>query len=384
MLIFVVTPLYPNISNKQQGIYVYEQCKTLAKKGNRVIVLNISPVRWNKWHSISCKEIQVHHEEGLVVYTLNPRGLLASKLPRYSVLSAWHNLKRLYKEAELKYGKPDVLHSHFTFPAGYVTKKLSKKINIPFVVTEHYSLFLKDSLHKYIRIILNETISSASEFICVSSSLKRAIENWTKTSKDIKVVPNLIDDRFKLYNNIEGDNKFVFFSAGNLTSSKRFDLLIESFCLAFDKHDDVYLSIAGDGREYEKLSNIISNENRQKQITLLGRLGREEMLNQYIACNCFVLPSDYETFGIVYREAMAVGRPVISTKNGGIEENWEDKFGLLVPVGDKLALSNAMVKVYGNIENYDLEYISNKCLEKHSSEAVGFSIHTILKNVAGS
>ena len=108
------------------------------------------------------------------------------------------------------------------------------------------------------------------------------------------------------------------------------------------------------------------------------------MLNQYIACNCFVLPSDYETFGIVYREAMAVGRPVISTKNGGIEENWEDKFGLLVPVGDKLALSNAMVKVYGNIENYDLEYISNKCLEKHSSEAVGFSIHTILKNVAGS
>ncbi len=384
MLIFVVTPLFPNTENKQQGIYVYEQCKALEKQGNKVVVLNISPVRWNKWHAKSCRKIQEHHKEGLEIYTLNPRGLLTSKLPRYSIFSAYQNLMKLYRKAELKYGKPDILHSHFTFPAGFAASKLSKKIDVPFVVTEHYSLFLKPSLHEYTRKILSDTIENASEFICVSDNLKAAIERWTFTNKKIKVIPNLVDDRFVFHNYGKIEGKFVFFSAGNLTRGKRFDLLIEAFCSAFKKDEDVYLYIAGDGKEYGRLSNLIVNNSRQKQIQLIGRLDRDGMLNQYIASDCFVLPSDYETFGIVYREAMAVGRPVISTKNGGIEENWEDKFGLLISAGDKQSLANAMVWMYENIEKYDFEYISAKCLERHSSRVVGYSIHNALKNVAQS
>src|SRR5690625_4408887 len=106
MLIFVITPIFPSIHNKQQGIYVFEQCKALSRKGNRVVVLNISAVRWNKWHTKACREIHFNREEGIDTVTLNPRGILASKLPRYATISAWQVLKKIYKEAVKKYGKP--------------------------------------------------------------------------------------------------------------------------------------------------------------------------------------------------------------------------------------------------------------------------------------
>mgnify|MGYP000862518925 CR=1 FL=1 len=384
MLIFVVTPLFPNIYNNQYGIYVYEQCRTLHKAGNKVIVLDISPVRWKRWGDKSCKEIMRRSVGNIEVYTLNPRGLLSSRLPRYTVFSAWNNLKKLYSAAALRHGRPDIFHAHFTFPAGYITSKLSKRINIPFVVTEHYSLFLKPKIHEYTKKILNETINNASEFICVSNNLKSAIEKWVSPKKNICVIPNLIDDRFKYHRMVPKEGKFVFFSAGNLVESKGFDLLIESFSSAFDSQENVCLNIAGDGKDFNKLLDMIKKKNRQKQIRLLGRLNRDEMLKQYVECDCFVLPSKYETFGIVYREAMAVGRPVISTKNGGIEEGWEDNFGILVPIGDKQSLSEALLKIYERKDTFNPEYISKKCLQQYSSDVIGARIDYILKSVVKS
>ena len=81
---------------------------------------------------------------------------------------------------------------------------------------------------------------------------------------------------------------------------------------------------------------------------------------------------------------MAVGRPVISTKNGGIEEGWEDNFGILVPIGDKQSLSEALLKIYERKDTFNPEYISKKCLQQYSSDVIGARIDYILKSVVKS
>jgi glycosyltransferase involved in cell wall biosynthesis len=187
----------------------------------------------------------------------------------------------------------------------------------------------------------------------------------------------LIDSRFTFHDPPVG-NDYKFFSAGNLVPNKKFDLLIKSFCDSFDKNENVFLRIAGFGKEYENLKKIIYIYGRENQIKLLGRLSRDEILKEFINSNCFVLPSEYETFGIVYREAMAVGRPVISTRNGGVEEGWDDKFGILVPKNNAMLLSEAM-KIMKERRDYDYKYISNKCTELYSFDSVGSKIDEILK-----
>lgn len=305
------------------------------------------------------------------------RGLFKDRLPRLAVYSYYKKIKSLYNLAEKENGKPDILYAHFTFPSGYIAYRLSKKKKIPYVVDEHYSILLQKELHPYINKILRLTVENANEFICVSEILRLAVQRHTKTNKSIRVIPNLIDDRF-LYYPPPGKNVFKFFSAGNLIRNKRFDLLIEAFCKAFTSGENVALCIAGAGKEYEKLDQIIRKEKRQHQIKLLGRLCREEMLEQYKSCHCFAMPSIYETFGIVYREAMAVGRPIISAKNGGIEECWEDAFGILTEINDVNGFAEAIQHVYSNYGQFNTEYISKRCIQFYSSDSVSEQINKVL------
>src|SRR5699024_325621 len=132
--------------------------------------------------------------------------------------------------------------------------------------------------------------------------------------------------------------------------------------------------IAGAGKEYEFLKMRIESYNKKDQIHLLGRLDREQMLKEYEMCDCFVLLSEYETFGIVYREALAVGRPIISSRNGGIEENWDDNFGLLIKDNTVETAGEALKFLYNNYDKYDCKKISQLCKKLYSESVIAKKI----------
>ena len=289
ILIFVIPAIYPNELNPQSGIFVHEQCKALLSQGHKIVVLDASSYGIKYWFNRNCYITKHYHLDGVEVFSLHHFGLMSSSLPAINTTLYMDRLKRLYRKAEKLYGRPDVFYAHFTFQSGFCTYLLSKKTNIPFMVMEHHSLFLHSKLNKYIRQMLIQTVENSNCFICVSETLKNAIIKWTATDKEINVIPNLIDELFS-YHAMRNNGRFTFFSAGNLIPSKRFDLLIEAFCKAFPNDENVCLKIAGFGIEYEKLNRIIKDKKRENQITLLGRLNRDEMLKQYIDCKCFVLP----------------------------------------------------------------------------------------------
>lgn len=371
MLVYVIPSIYPSCDNSQLGIYVYEQCEALKEKGIDFVVLNSSSRGVKSWKY--CGKIENYTDGVGEVYEKLTKGFAQSKLPRVAVYSYWRNLKKIFQMALKRYGKPDLIYAHFSFPAGYCARRLSKKYDIPYIVEEHFSIYLKEKIHKYIINITKKTIEDAKEFFCVSEGLRNSLKNHTNTDKDIDIVPNLINDRYT-YHPVPRRDKFVFFSAGNLFESKKFDLLIDAFINTFTDEENVELRIGGNGPQYELLKNKIEISNRNHQIKLLGRLSSEQMLSEYINCNCFALLSEYETFGIVYREAMGVGRPVISAKNGGIEENWENSFGILVEKNDIDLATIAIKEMLENYNNYDCQKISEKCHLLYSSNTISEKI----------
>jgi rhamnosyl/mannosyltransferase len=126
---------------------------------------------------------------------------------------------------------------------------------------------------------------------------------------------------------------------GRLVPYKGFDILIRAM-----KNVDAKLLLIGTGPQHDALRRLISSENLQQKIALLGRV---DDIRPYLdAASIFVLPSvtRAEAFGIVQLEAMAAGLPVINTDiDSGVPEvcvNGET--AITVPPSSSAALAEAM------------------------------------------
>lgn len=380
MLAFVIPSSYPNDVNPQANIFVHEQCIALKKAGCDVVVLDATSYRWKYWLDKSCFFCSVCERDDVKIYQNHIRSFLKTRLYRLAVFQYRVRINKLFKKAVKDCGVPDIIYAHFTYPSGYVSCNLAKKHNIPLIVMEHGGIFMQPKVPRYLKKMLSETVENCNLFACVSDAQRKCLYRCSKSDKEIKIINNMIDDRF-MYHPLNHKGKFTYFSAGNLYKVKRMDLLVSAFINAFSKEDDVILKIAGDGAERRTIENLILENEREHQIKLLGRLNRDEMLKQYAECNAFVLVSEHESFGIAYREAMAVGRPVISSDNGGISTGWKDDYGEIVPLNDLKALEKALKDMYDNYMVYDLKKISDDCIKNYSSENVAQTIIYEMKKI---
>jgi glycosyltransferase involved in cell wall biosynthesis len=132
----------------------------------------------------------------------------------------------------------------------------------------------------------------------------------------------------------------LFVCVAGLRPQKNPTLLLEAFHRGPASDPRTHLLFAGTGSLKSKLERQISALSLQERVHLLGqRSDIPELLN---AADVFVLSSDYEGNPLAVLEAMAAGKPMISTAVGGVPELVEGGCGLLVPPQDIKALARAM------------------------------------------
>ena len=105
------------------------------------------------------------------------------------------------------------------------------------------------------------------------------------------------------------------------------------------------------------------------------------MSRQITESDCFILTSRRETFGIVYIEAMAKGKPVIATICGGPESFVNESNGLLIPAEDVEAITKAIDYMVDHLDQYDGEAIRHFCQENFSEEAISKQILSLYEEV---
>lgn len=352
MKIFIITPVFPNEINPRSGIFVYEQALILHKIGHEVVVLDAGEYSYKNWLDTSLYKMSIKNYTNIPVISFHTHGLMRTKLPRLYVNLYEQKLQKILQKAIDLYGKPNIFYAHFTFPSGYIACKLGRQFNIPTITLEHGTLMLNNKNH-YIAKLLAYTINNSYRFFAVSPELITAIKYLPDKINNIKILNNVLNNKY-FYHPKQKKDCFTFFAAGNFYKHKGFTELIDAFQKSFFNNDNVYLRIAGDGPEK---SNILAKIANNKNIQLLGILNGDEMINEYIYCDAFALASNLETFGLVYREAMAIGRPVVSTTNAGIKYKWDNKFGYIAESTD--SLSTCLTNIYNNIEQFDNKYISD-------------------------
>ncbi|MBC8590175.1 glycosyltransferase [Wansuia hejianensis] len=362
MYVLEIARGYPTSKYKQNGIFEFDQAKALVAEGCKVVYASIdirSIRRWRQW-GMEKKIIDGVHIYGINIPIGNAPKSIQDKV------SLWA-LRKLYKIILKEQGQPDILHGHFT-KMGYYASWLKEESGVPLVVTEHSSLMNKKDISERQRMMGSKAFKEADQLISVSDSLSEVIEyNFGVKSK---YIPNIVDTELFSYKGEKNHKRFRIISTGNLVYTKRMDLAIEAFNRAFKDNHNVELIIFGDGPERKKLEELVHKYDLKDNITLCGQRSREEIADALKDGDLFVLPSQTETFGVAYIEALASGTPVIATRCGGPEMFVDEHNGIMVDVDDIDALVEAMVYMYNNIENYDNERISEDIKRKFSPKAI--------------
>jgi|LSQX01.1.fsa_nt_gb glycosyltransferase involved in cell wall biosynthesis len=370
MRILIISRGFPTEKYSLNGIFEYDQAKALAQAGNEVIFVAIdvrSIRRWRKWGFVNLDKDGVHIEALNIPCGRVPK-LILNKIREIA-------LRRLYSKVVAKYGKPDIIHSHF-LEIGYASINALKEHEIPIVLTEHLSSMNQNELPAYLNRIGRLTYPQVSRVLTVSSLLSNSIIKNFKTENI--VVPNIIDSSsFSYDKNKSKSDGFNFISTGGLIKRKGMDLLIKAFYDAFKNKVDVRLFIYGEGPERKNLENLINELKLSNQVFLMGLKDRKVIANKMKESHCFVLASKLETFGVVYIEAMATGLPVIATKCGGPEDFVNRDNGILISVNNQRQLSMAMQDMKNNIGIYNNEKISSEIRMKYSPESVASQLTDI-------
>lgn len=377
MHVLVVPSWYPTESDPVMGIFFKEQAEALQKYGHQVTVLfqEIWSIKTIGQHS---QGLSVQSENGVPTYRFGGYNYLP-RVPHSAHKIFYKRLKKLFHRIVKEQGKPDVLHAHCCLWGGWGAARLAEEEHIPLVVTEHSTAFarnlIKPEQKKYVR----ATLESAGKIIAVGPGLKKELSCYVSES-EISVIPNIVNVDYFQPKIDHQNNKFRFFSVALLTHKKGVDLLLKAFANSFmDKRAE--LIIGGDGEEKSNLVQLAGELGIENQVHFLGKLTRNEVKEQMQQCNAFVLASRYETFGVVYIEALACGKPIVATACGGPEMIVNEQNGMLVPTENVDALSEAMDSIAHSLEKYDPQIIRQDCIDRFSEKSVVKEINKLYREL---
>lgn len=380
--ILIIPSWYPQFEGDIGGSFFREQAHALRNSGHKVGVI-YPQVR-------SIKNLKGLYSKSYGKQYINDNGLNTYKfhhlaIPKLTKVQnqRWvkHGLK-IFEEYIKNFGMPDIIHVHSLKPAGYLALKINSKYQIPFVVTEHSSMFARYHISESDIQSLGKIIAASSYNIGVSKQFCNLLDGIFEFKK-WQYIPNIVNKNF-LDSDIDppnGKNEFIYLSICSLTHIKAIDNLIRAFALIHKKTLNAILYIGGDGEERNNLEKLVKDLNLEDRVIFLGSLSREKVRTEMAKSSVFVLPSRYETFGVVLVEALALGKPIIATKCGGPESIINDKVGTLVEVDNIKELSKAMLEAYITPDKYNSNDIRQYCIDNFSEKTVTSKLTKIYHSV---
>lgn len=393
MNLFIIPSWYPSPASPLSGIFTKEQIEAIAELapdirplvslwGHGEGVLNASrPWLWPKrWLWYLRQPRNAVTERGGVYEIMSPKITWSDRLPFGGVRQLVTVNRRNFLVAQQRFGKIDLIHAHVSYPGGYIASLLAQEHRVPYVLTEHmgpfpFPNFLRDGMPLP---EIAQAFSQAAASIAVSPSLADRIASFG-FSRPV-VIPNMVDERV-FFPAHPRPGKTVFFTLCSITEQKGIDHLLDAIALWNPPADLFEFRIGGDGPQraaYQAKAQAMGLSDRMRW---LGLVSRAEAPSLFQDCHIYVMPSRHETFGVVYAEAIACGKPIIATRCGGPEFIVNDDNGVLVDIGDVSGLAWAMQTMASQWKRYNPQIIRSDFEKRFSRGAVIDQLRALYENV---
>lgn len=331
---------YPTFGGS--GVLATELGKALADEGHKVHFITYQqPVRLNVFNANI-----FYHEVRVPTYPL-------FDYPPYEVALA-STMVDVIINHDL-----DLLHVHYAIPhasAAYMAKQIVKqKINrnIPVITTLHGTDITLVGKDKTYEPVVTFSINESDAITAVSENLKEETYKSFHITKPIEVITNFVDvkrfakkpiDAFKKV--IAPNGEKIFLHASNFRKVKRVQDVIKVFAKV--NHEvPSKLMMVGDGPERPGAEELARELGIDTEVRFVGK--QEQMEDILAISDIFMLPSEYESFGLAALEAMAAGAIVISTNAGGLPEiNIHGQTGFMANVGDIETMAQHAIAILQN------------------------------------
>ena len=354
---------YPTFGGS--GVLATELGKALADKGHSVHFITYQqPVRLNVFNTNI-----YYHEVRVPTYPL-------FDYPPYEIALA-STMVDVIINHDL-----DLLHVHYAIPhasAAYMAKQIVKQKtgrSVPVITTLHGTDITLVGKDKTYEPVVTFSINESDAITAVSENLREETFKNFAIIKPIEVITNFVDvsrfnkkpiDAFKQV--IAPNGEKILVHASNFRKVKRVNDVIKVFS-EVRKYIPSKLLMVGDGPERFASEELARELGVMDDIRFLGK--QEQIEEILVVSDLFLLPSEYESFGLAALEAMAAKNVVISTNAGGLPEIIiQGKTGFMVNVGDVATMSEFAITIlknddalekmkeaaYNHAENFDISKI---------------------------
>ena len=381
--ILFIPSWYPSNDAPLLGTFFQEQAEMFAEVGHKVGVLHarFHDLPSSTWLKGPTDKITITEENNLTVVRARVRlyqpGPLhrISPIYRASVRSRERLALRMYDAYKQQNGAPDIIHAKCTMWGAILAQAISKRENIPYVVTAGASVFARGIVGPRECKTAKQALESANQLLSVSSTLAEDLERILKIpATEFTTVPNMIDLHNFPFKNPAENEEFTFGYLANLVADKGHNTLLH----ALVKVPNCKLLLGGSGPLRGRLESLCNELNISNRVTFTGAIPRGEAHTFFEQIDAFVHPSRYETFGIVLLESLATGRPVVATRCGGPNDIVREQDGILVAVDDAEALAKGMQELM--LRDWDTTAMRAGVEERYTKDTIRQQLLEIYKH----
>lgn len=343
-----------HITNDYSGSSVYKHlARELDHLGMRQIIY--SPVK--EISSIGKNKIDFNIIESEIIYS----HVLNKTTDR---IFYKRKIKKIVNDtiSKIDFSKITLIHAHTWYSDGGVAYELSKKLNIPYIITVRstdLNVFFKYLIH--LRGYGKDILQSAQRIIFISPCFKTKMFSHSYFAKSrhafsekSMTIPNGIDSFW--IENAQVRRKPIskqlrILYIGTFIRRKNVLRLIEATRLLSERGTPFHLElVGGGGSDTKRIMDLVKKDNR---ITYHGKIYDKSILRDIIRnSDIFAMPSYNETFGLVYLEALSQGIPILYTKDDGIDGYYPTSIGEAVNSKKVNEIVLGLERIHTNYERY--------------------------------
>jgi D-inositol-3-phosphate glycosyltransferase len=336
------------------SVYVRELAREMGRRGHRVDIFT------RRWRDTDPEMVRLAPQVHLVSLDITPFGPL-SKTTLFAYADQFMTAIDAFRcRQDRSY---DIIHSHYWL-SGHVGQMARRRWQRPHVITFHTLGALKADTPMG----ANEPIRRLAvekELVQVCDGLLAPCEReksnlmhcFNADPAKIMMVPGGVDlERFGPTDQAVARRQlgfnttaFMLLSVGRLSPLKGQDRIIEALALLGNDTRAELVIVGGDGSqdpERRRLEDLAAQTGVQARVRWAGSIANRDLPPYYAAADVYVLASHYESFGLVGLEAMACGRPVVSTPVGIMAALARmQRAGVIITDGQPEAMAAAIASV---------------------------------------